>query len=209
MTTIFTLQREASPLLHLHMLPDEGGNRMLDPPLLSENMHLSLHSLKLRKLEVIGFLSTLEHVPSEPWNQETHETVAPDITPQAYTPDPQHSWSPHLHTSALPTWQSGWQNPMFKKKISNIKRLSPPKMTNPILMATSETDLDEISDKEFRRTIICMFKYLKEDMNKCVNKVKEHVNNPPNHTRTRVTEYFLKRWIQHGNIIQQRDMNTK
>lgn len=55
-------------------------------------------------------------------------------------------------------------------------------------MAASETDTDEISDKELKRTIRHMFKNLKEDMNKCVNKVKEDMNNLPNYKKIQVTE---------------------
>lgn len=43
--------------------------------------------------------------------------------------------------------------------------MTPPKITNPTVMAFNESKLDEISDKEFKRLGINMLKEIKEDTN--------------------------------------------
>lgn len=55
--------------------------------------------------------------------------------------------------------------------------MSPPKISNPIVMASNDSNFDDILSKEFERTIINMFKDSKKDTNKHVKEFTAEINN--------------------------------
>lgn len=72
---------------------------------------------------------------------------------------------------------------MGKSQCKNIRSmksqdsLSPSKITSTIVMATNESDLDKIAEKQLRKTITNMFRELKKVRNKLMNEFKEHPTN--------------------------------
>lgn len=50
--------------------------------------------------------------------------------------------------------------------MENQDHIFTPKVTNPMVMNPRKNSLESLPDKEFKRMIITLFKYLKEDKNK-------------------------------------------
>lgn len=57
--------------------------------------------------------------------------------------------------------------------------MSPPKITNSTITA-SNGERNEIPDKEFKSLVIRLWKEIKEDMNKLLNKFQENTNKQQN-----------------------------